>query len=65
MLFLTLNASEKADQGLFFWLSVICLAAAIVMIFCLGCAYRMYISEEARLAEAAAKLDHQEIEMEE
>ena len=60
MMFLELNADDK-DQGLFFWLSVICLCSAILMIFALGCAYKMYISEEARLQAAAAVIQNDQI----
>jgi len=45
--FAAINPEEKVGSSLFFWLSIICLTAAILMIFLLGCIYKVYIEEEA------------------
>ena len=47
MAFAAIDPEEKVDSSIFFWLSIICLAAAIFMIFLLGCVYKVYIEEEA------------------
>ena len=42
------NKRGKADQSFFFWLSVFCLMGAILMIFALGCVYKIFIEEETK-----------------
>ena len=52
--FTMVNKQDRADQSIFFWLSIMCLLGAILMICALGCVYQLFISEESQ----------QEIEME-
>jgi hypothetical protein len=61
MSFLKIDTTAKADQSLFFWLSCICLIGAVILIFALGCVYKMYIEEEERMQAAVAAVNKAEV----
>lgn len=44
--FTALDSNESADLSIFFWLSMLSLLVALLMIFCLGYYYSCYISNE-------------------
>ena len=45
VVFTGIETLAEADMHIFFWLSMVCLLAAFILIFLLACYYNLYISQ--------------------
>ena len=46
VVFTQFNRQDSTDLSIFFWLSILCLLAAILSILMLGCYYKLYIEDK-------------------